>query len=148
MRSATSPRGGEEDLQAGKVLRLLASGLGHQRQRRAPPVARVEAERRYADFLRGQAEALLAWDLFGGWASASFRHAGRSVATVEQVAVPPRDGVGAYQQEVPHFRCREVVEQADEDRAVGVGEHGPADLAPQDEQLMPQREDSTCSLAS
>ncbi|MCX5097192.1 alpha/beta hydrolase [Streptomyces sp. NBC_00365] len=40
------------------------------------------------------------------------------MATVEQVAVPPQDGVGAYQQqEVPHFRCREVVEQAGKDRA-------------------------------
>jgi hypothetical protein len=63
------------------------------------------------------------------------------VATVEQVAVPPQDGVGAYQQQdVPQFRCREVMEQAGEDRAVGVGERGPADLALQNEQLVPERQ--------
>ncbi|MEU0836400.1 hypothetical protein [Streptomyces sp. NPDC005969] len=33
------------------------------------------------------------------------------------------------------------MEQASEQRTVGVGEHGLADLAPQDQQLVPQRED-------
>jgi hypothetical protein len=33
------------------------------------------------------------------------------------------------------------VEQAGEQRTVGVGEHGLADLALQDQQLVPQRED-------
>ncbi|MFD8008662.1 hypothetical protein [Streptomyces mirabilis] len=70
------------------------------------------------------------------------------MATVEQVAVPPQDGVGAYQQqEMPQFRCREVVEQAGKDRAVGVGEHGPADLALQDEQLVPERKDLDIFIA-
>ncbi|MGW4993847.1 hypothetical protein ACWEQ3_40510 [Streptomyces mirabilis] len=70
------------------------------------------------------------------------------MATVEQVAMPPQDSVGAYQQqEMPQFRCREVVEQAAEDRAVGVGEHRPADLTLQDEQLVPERKDLDIPIA-
>jgi len=64
------------------------------------------------------------------------------VAPLEQVAVPLQDRVGAdQQQELPQLVHREVVEQADEDRAVGVGEGGLADLALQDQELVPQRED-------
>ncbi|GAA2564457.1 hypothetical protein [Streptomyces fimbriatus] len=39
------------------------------------------------------------------------------------------------------YADREVVEQTGEDCAVGVDEHGPADLALQDQQLVPQRAD-------
>ncbi|MFB6782660.1 hypothetical protein ACFCX0_36145 [Streptomyces sp. NPDC056352] len=64
------------------------------------------------------------------------------MASLEQVAVPAHDRVRAYQQqEVPQLAHGKVVEQADEDRAVGVGEPGLADLALQDQQLVPQRED-------
>ncbi|MER6951393.1 hypothetical protein ABT294_46000 [Nonomuraea sp. NPDC000554] len=40
---------------------------------------------------------------------------------------------------MPQLVDREVVEQAGEDGAVGVGERGLADLTLQDEQLMPER---------
>jgi hypothetical protein len=67
-------------------------------------------------------------------ATASLWHAGRSVAPLEQVAVPAQERVGAYQQqEVPQLVHRKVVEQAGEDGAVGVGEGGLADLALQDQ---------------
>ncbi|MFD4761843.1 hypothetical protein ACFWOJ_24125 [Streptomyces sp. NPDC058439] len=42
---------------------------------------------------------------------------------------------------MPQLVHGEVVEQADEDRAVGVAEPGLADLALQDQQLVPQRAD-------
>jgi hypothetical protein len=45
------------------------------------------------------------------------------------------------QQELLQLLHREVVEQAGEDSAVGVGERGLAVLALQDEQLMPQGKD-------
>jgi hypothetical protein len=61
------------------------------------------------------------------------------VAPLEQVAVPAQDRVRAYQEhEVSQFVHREVVEQAGEDSAVGIGERGLADLALQYEQLVPQ----------
>ncbi|WP_258382934.1 hypothetical protein [Streptomyces sp. NTH33] len=64
------------------------------------------------------------------------------MASFEQVAVPAQDGVGAYRQQgVAQLVAREVVEQTGEDRAVGVGEHGLADLAPRGQQLVPQRAD-------
>lgn len=56
---------------------------------------------------------------------------------------------GAYQQqEAPQSRCREVVEQAGKDRAVGAGEHRPADLALQNEQQVPQRKDLNAFIAT
>jgi hypothetical protein len=64
------------------------------------------------------------------------------VAPLEQVAVPAQERVGAYeQQKVPQLVNRDVMEQAGEDGAVGVGERGLADLALQDQQLVPQRQD-------
>jgi hypothetical protein len=64
------------------------------------------------------------------------------VAPFEQVAMPAQDRVRAYEQyELAQFVRRKVVEQAGEHRAVGVGERGLADLALQDQQLVPQRED-------
>ncbi|MFE4678649.1 hypothetical protein [Streptomyces sp. NPDC056723] len=64
------------------------------------------------------------------------------MAPFEQVAVPPQDRVGAYQQrEVPQLGHWEVVEKAREQRAVGVGERGLAYLALQYQQLVSQRED-------
>jgi hypothetical protein len=64
------------------------------------------------------------------------------VAPLEQVAVPAQERVGAYQQQkVPQLVNRDVMEQAGEDGAVGVGERGLADLALQDQQLVPQRQD-------
>jgi hypothetical protein len=60
----------------------------------------------------------------------------------QQVAVPAQERVGAYQQQkVPQLVNRDVTEQAGEDGAVGVGERGLADLALQDQQLVPQRQD-------
>ncbi|WP_431969208.1 hypothetical protein [Actinacidiphila sp. bgisy160] len=47
----------------------------------------------------------------------------------------------APQQETAQLALREVVEQAGDDRTVGVGERGHAYLALQDQQLVPQRED-------
>jgi hypothetical protein len=64
------------------------------------------------------------------------------VASFEQVAMPAHDRVGAYQeQELAQFAHREAMEQPGEDCAVGVGERGLADLALQDQQLVPQRQD-------
>ncbi|WP_258382468.1 hypothetical protein [Streptomyces sp. NTH33] len=63
------------------------------------------------------------------------------MASREQVAVPAKNRLRAYQQEVPQLLPREVMEQAGEDCAVGVGERGPADLALQDQQLVAQRQD-------
>ncbi|MFD0031469.1 hypothetical protein ACWGDS_43115 [Streptomyces sp. NPDC055059] len=64
------------------------------------------------------------------------------MASLEQVAVPAQKRVGVYQQqEVPQLVHGEVVEQAGEDSAVGVGERGLADLALQDQQLVTQCED-------
>jgi hypothetical protein len=64
------------------------------------------------------------------------------MAPFEQVAVPAQDRVRAYEQhELAQLVHRKVVEQAGEQRAVGVGEHGLADLALQDPQLVPQRQD-------
>ncbi|MFD3558283.1 hypothetical protein ACFWVU_01235 [Streptomyces sp. NPDC058686] len=55
--------------------------------------------------------------------------------------MPPHDRVRAYQQqELAQLVHRELVEQAGEDSAVGVGERGLGDLALQDEQLVPQGE--------
>ncbi|MET7354897.1 hypothetical protein [Streptomyces mirabilis] len=46
--------------------------------------------------------------------------------SLEQIAVPAQDCVRAdQQQEVPQLVHREVVEQAGEHRAVGIGEGGP-----------------------
>ncbi|MFE7246042.1 hypothetical protein [Streptomyces sp. NPDC057580] len=64
------------------------------------------------------------------------------MALFEQVAVPPQDRVGTHQQQEPaQLVHRETMEQASEQRTVGVGERGLADLALQDQQLVPQRED-------
>ncbi|MCQ4045637.1 hypothetical protein ACFOSC_00185 [Streptantibioticus rubrisoli] len=64
------------------------------------------------------------------------------MASLEQVAVPAQKRVGVCeQQEVPQLFHGEVVEQAGEDSAVGVGERGLADLALKDQQLVSQRED-------
>ncbi|MCX4641552.1 MULTISPECIES: hypothetical protein [unclassified Streptomyces] len=61
---------------------------------------------------------------------------------LEQVTVPAQQRVHTYQeQEMPQFLPWEVVEQAGEDDAVGVVERGLADLALQDQQLVPQRQD-------
>ncbi|WP_408059271.1 hypothetical protein [Streptomyces mirabilis] len=70
------------------------------------------------------------------------------MASSEQVAMPAQDRVGAYQaQEVPQLVFGELVQQAGEDRAVGLGEHrlpGLAlqdeELALQDKELVPQRQ--------
>ncbi|MER6566839.1 hypothetical protein ABT288_11720 [Streptomyces sp. NPDC001093] len=63
------------------------------------------------------------------------------MAVLEQVAVPAQNRVWAYQQkEPPQLLHGEVVEQAGEDGAVGVLEPGLADLALQDQQLVPQRQ--------
>jgi hypothetical protein len=63
------------------------------------------------------------------------------VAAHKQVAVPAQDRVRPYQeQELPQPVSAEVVEHAGENRAVGAGEHGFADLALQDQQLMAQRQ--------
>ncbi|MFE4757563.1 hypothetical protein ACFRIB_46530 [Streptomyces mirabilis] len=71
------------------------------------------------------------------------------MATVEQVAVPPQDGVrGVPAAGGAAVSLREVVEQAGKDRAVGAGEHGPADLALQDEQQVPQRKDLHAFIAT
>jgi hypothetical protein len=57
------------------------------------------------------------------------------MAAFEQVAVPAQDRVGAYQEkELVQLVDREVVEQAGEDGAVGVGEGRFVDLALQDEE--------------
>jgi hypothetical protein len=62
--------------------------------------------------------------------------------SLEKIAVPVQDRVRTYQQqEIPQFLPRQMVEQACEDHAVGVGERGLADLALQHQQLMPQRQD-------
>jgi hypothetical protein len=64
------------------------------------------------------------------------------VAPLEQVAVPAQHRIRAHQQqEVPQSVHREVVEQAGEEGAVGVGEGGLADLALPDQQLVPERQD-------
>ncbi|MFJ4008201.1 hypothetical protein [Streptomyces sp. NPDC090026] len=64
------------------------------------------------------------------------------MAPLEQVAVPAEERLRAYeQQEAPQPVHREVVQQADEDSAVGVGEGELADLALQDEQLVPEHQD-------
>ncbi|MER6128756.1 hypothetical protein ABT173_40605 [Streptomyces sp. NPDC001795] len=64
------------------------------------------------------------------------------MSSLEQVAMPPHDRVRAYQhQELAQLLPWEVVEQAGEDSAVGVGERGLADLALQYEQLVPQGKD-------
>ncbi|WP_329182688.1 hypothetical protein [Streptomyces sp. NBC_01477] len=64
------------------------------------------------------------------------------MAPFEQVAVPAKDRVGAcQQQEAPELVHREVMEQAGEGRPVGAGEGGLADLALQDEELVPQGKD-------
>ncbi len=63
------------------------------------------------------------------------------MASLEQVTVPAQDRVRAdQQQEVAQPLPREVVEQAGEDHAVGVGEGGLANLALQDQQVVPERE--------
>ncbi|WUH96085.1 hypothetical protein OG900_06520 [Streptomyces sp. NBC_00433] len=60
----------------------------------------------------------------------------------EQVAVPAQDRVGAcQQQEAPELVHREVVEQAGEDGAVGLGEGRSADMALQNHELVSERED-------
>jgi hypothetical protein len=70
------------------------------------------------------------------------------VALLEQVAVSAQHRVRAYrQQEVSQPVHREVVEQAGEDGAVGVGEGGFADLAFQDQWLVPERQDLDVLLA-
>ncbi|NIY69255.1 hypothetical protein [Streptomyces malaysiensis] len=64
------------------------------------------------------------------------------MALPEQVAMPAQDRVGADQeQKVPQSVFGEVVEQAGEDGAVYVGEGRLADLALQDQQLVPEYED-------
>ncbi len=81
----------------------------------------------------------------GGWASASPRDAGRGLVALEQVAVRAQERVWAYRQkELPQLHQGEVVEQAGEDSAVGVFESGLADLALQDQQLVPQRPYRLC----
>lgn len=56
--------------------------------------------------------------------------------------MPAQDRVGPYeQQEVAQFVLGEVVEQAGEDGEIGVGEVRLPDLALEDQQLVPQRED-------
>jgi hypothetical protein len=64
------------------------------------------------------------------------------MAPLDQFAVPVQDRVRPYQQqEFPRFLAREAMEQAGEHGPVGVGERGFADLALQDQQLVPQGKD-------
>ncbi|MFE5028624.1 hypothetical protein ACFRAO_36335 [Streptomyces sp. NPDC056656] len=59
-----------------------------------------------------------------------------------KVTVPAQKRVRArQQQEMPQLVHQEVVEQAGEDSTVGAGEPGLADLALQDQQLVPKRQD-------
>ena len=78
----------------------------------------------------------------GGRASTPLRRASRRVAALEQVAMPAHDRVRAHQQHEPaQPASRQAVAQASEKRPVSPGERGLADLTPQDQQLMPQRQD-------
>ncbi|SOF02062.1 hypothetical protein SAMN05446589_9132 [Streptomyces sp. OV198] len=55
--------------------------------------------------------------------------------------MPAQDRVGVYQeQEVPQLVFGELVQQAGEDRAVGLGEHRLLGLALQDKELVAQRQ--------
>ncbi|MEU6572611.1 hypothetical protein [Streptomyces sp. NPDC046805] len=75
-------------------------------------------------------------------AVAALRCTGCGVASLERVAVPAQDRVRAHQQqEVSQLAAGEVVEQAGEDGAVGIGEGGLADLALEDQQLVSKHQD-------
>ncbi|MEV6057668.1 hypothetical protein [Streptomyces sp. NPDC052107] len=70
--------------------------------------------------------------------SNSQKYAVGGMLSLEQVAMPPHDRVRAYQhQELAQLLPRQMVEQASEGSAVGVGELGLVDLALQYEQLVP-----------
>jgi hypothetical protein len=92
--------------------------------------------------LAGQAQDESADRADGARARAPPRRAGRGMAPLDQIAVPAQQRVRAcQQQELAQLAHREVVEQSREHHAIGLGERGLADLALQDDELVPQRQD-------
>jgi hypothetical protein len=64
------------------------------------------------------------------------------MAALEQAAVPAQDRARAHHQHEPAQPAdRQAVQQAGDKPAVSLGERGLADLTPQDEQLVQQRQD-------
>jgi hypothetical protein len=98
--------------------------------------------------LTGEAQDQGADRADGGRASTPSWYAGRGVLPFEQVAVPAQDRVGAYQEkELVQLVDREVVEQAGEDGAVGLGEGRSADMALQNHELVSERKELDVLIA-
>ena len=123
--------------------RFKASGAGRQQSDELQSLISASKEERAAlSTMPPQVQHQGADRADGGRTPTALRHARSAVASLEQVAMPAQDRVRADQQhKAPQLVGGEVVEQAGEERAVGVSEGGLADPALQDEELVPERKD-------